>query len=149
MKYLKRPWHAAGPAVSSAVPRPSVLFIRAPRAPMKHSGDAFASFSPPLRHTSLLTPPFAPGESIFSCYALVVLLRTVPLTSDELPKLEHPSSRKSVRTGESSSIKGPISDDKDRSRNEWTMPLDRLIVLRAWNRHRSGSANKPSLRLFC
>lgn len=39
------------------------------------------------------------------------------LTSDELPKLEHPSSHKSVRTGESSSIKGPISDDKDLEMN--------------------------------
>ena len=39
------------------------------------------------------------------------------LTLDVLPKPGHPSSRKSVRIGESSSIKGPISDDKDLEMN--------------------------------
>lgn len=71
---------------------------------MKHSKDAFGVPSgrnridiPVLRaHRSLTDGTLTPGV---------------------LPKPGHPSSRKSVRIGESSSIKGPISDDKDLEMN--------------------------------
>ncbi|KOC65712.1 hypothetical protein WH47_10174 [Habropoda laboriosa] len=74
------------------------------RTPMKHSNDATRS------------PPSRTGIDILMLHAHGSLTNGA-LTLDVLPKLEHPSSRKSVRIGESSSIKGPISDDKDLEMN--------------------------------
>lgn len=68
------------------------------------------------------------------------------LTLDVLPKLGHPSSRKSVRIGESSSIKGPISDDKDLEMNGPCHSTGSLSSERATT---ALSTNTASVPFFC
>lgn len=74
-------------------------------------------------------------------------LRNDALTHDVLPKLGHPSSRKSVRIGESSSIKGPISDDKDLEMNGPCHSTGSLSS-RACN-HRAFDHRSSSRAVFC
>lgn len=105
MKYLKRRSAAVRPWPDQVAAGSSIPCTRLRCTLMKHSNDAFNSF------------PQSGAESIFLCYALIVLFTGGALTPGVLPKLEHPSSRKSVRTGDGSSIKGLISDDKDLEMN--------------------------------